>query len=193
MYSMVTMYYDVCTYRRGDKVYRRELIRESFRKDGRVRKRTVANVTNWSEEIKAVLRATLGKGRRAAKSENDLSRVFRTVPGAEVWTDRSVGALYVLQTVAERLGLPEALGSDRSGRPALWQVFARLIDQGARLSAGRLARGEMVEEVPGLGKFTEDDLYENLDWLCAHQQHIEDRLFHLRSSQGERPSLFLYV
>jgi Transposase len=42
--------------------------------------------------------------------------------------------------------------------------------------------------VLGLEKFDEDDLYNNLDWLCENQGKIEDRLF----KRAGNPGLFLY-
>lgn len=80
--------------------------------------------------------------------------------------------LYLLCQLAGRLGLPAILGADRQGRLALWQVLARLRDQGSRLSAVRLARSEAVAELLGLGEFSEDDLYANLDWLSGQQALI---------------------
>lgn len=44
----------------------------------------------------------------------------------------------------------------------------------------------------GLRRFDEDDLYRNLDWLCAQQVQIEDRLFAHRCRERPAPRLFLY-
>src|SRR2546423_6161716 len=89
------------------------------------------------------------------------------------------------------LGDRKALGTTREGQLALWQVIARVIDQGSRLSAVRLAGMHAVCDVLGLETFNEEDLYENLDWLCDQQATIEDRLAQQRL-QGRRPGLFLY-
>jgi len=45
----------------------------------------------------------------------------------------------VVHAVARELGIADALGHTRAGKLALWQVIARVIDQGSRLSAVRLA------------------------------------------------------
>ena len=101
---------------------------------------------------------------------------------------KSAGAVIVLLDLARRIGLIDALGFGRQASLALWQVMARVIDQGSRLSATRLARTHAVAEFMGLS-FDEDDLYANLDWLCEHQEQIEDRLFKLQKSDE---GLFLY-
>src|SRR2546426_10760714 len=69
--------------------------------------------------------------------------------------------------------------------------MARVIDQGSRLSAVRLAMSHAACDVLGLGTFDEDALYENLDWLAGVQASGEDRLFAQRT-QTKPVSLFLY-
>ena len=191
MYIVVTMYYDTCTYGRGSRTYRRELLRESRRVNGKVVKRTVANVTDWPEAVKAALRAALGSDRGEGQPGGLSGRVAGQ-PGFSLCQGRSVGALYLLLEQARQLGLLQALGGERAGRLALWQVLARTQDQGSRLSAVRLARTQMVPELLDLDRFDEDDLYANLDWLCGRQQQIEDSLFRLRYREGTAPGLFLY-
>jgi transposase len=102
-----------------------------------------------------------------------------------------IGAVFCLQAVATRLGLVKALGTDRQGKLALWQVLARLIDQGSRLSAVRLAESHGVCDILGLNAFNEDHLYGNLSWLSEHQEDIEQRLFKQRYG-AVPPRLFLY-
>jgi transposase len=97
--------------------------------------------------------------------------------------------------VVRRSGVVDALGSTRAGKLALWQIIARVIDQGSRLSAGRLAGPHTSCGVLNLEKFNKDDLYKNLDWLCESQAGIEDRLFakHNGKERNEyKQQLFLY-
>jgi hypothetical protein len=70
--------------------------------------------------------------------------------------------------------------------------LARIIDQGSRLSAVRLAQVHAACDVVGIRRgFDENDLYQNLSWLCQHQTQIEQRLFAARHAQN-KPELFLY-
>ena len=43
---------------------------------------------------------------------------------------RSVGAVWTVYQVSKRLGLEHALGKDFQGKLAMWQVIARVINQG---------------------------------------------------------------
>src|SRR5262249_10667645 len=103
----------------------------------------------------------------------------------------SFGAVWTVYQVARRLGIEQVLGTTRAGKLALWQVIARVIDQGSRLSAVRLAMAHAACDILGLGTFDEDALYENLDWLAGAQTRIEERLFSQRQ-QTKTASLFFY-
>jgi hypothetical protein len=103
----------------------------------------------------------------------------------------SFGAVWTVYHIARRLGIEQALGTTREGKLALWQVIARVLDQGSRLSAVRLAMSHAACDVLGLGPFDEDALYENLDWLAHRQAAVEDTLFAKRT-RTKPVSLFLY-
>ena len=106
----------------------------------------------------------------------------------------SVGALFTVFQIAERLGIVDVLGNDFQAKLALWQVCARVIEQGSRLSAVRMANLHAVTSILQFKQgFTENDLYDNLKWLAKHQQSIEDKLFtHRYPKKDTAPNLFLY-
>jgi|WetSurSiteA1Bulk_404760.scaffolds.fasta_scaffold23404_1 hypothetical protein len=169
-YSVLTMYVDESTVRQGERIYTRYLLRESYREGKKVRHRTVANLSQCSpEEIAAI--------RLALRHKKDLAELKGRTTPVSLTQGLSVGAVWLLYDLARQLGISDALGSSRQGRLALWQVIARVIDQGSRLSAVRLAGSHAACDVLGLGRFDEDDLYANLDWLSENQPGIEDRLF----------------
>jgi len=55
----------------------------------------------------------------------------------------------------------------------------------------RLADEHAVCELLGVDPFTEDELYQALDWLCEQQDTIEKKLFR-KTFGGQAPTLFLY-
>ena len=74
------------------------------------------------------------------------------------------------------------------------QVIARVLDQGSRLSAVRLAREHAAGDVLGFSEgFSEDDLYVNLGWISAHQEDIERRLFSFRGPSASRDIFFFFL
>lgn len=178
------MYLDTSTIKQKGKIYTRHLLRESYREDGKVRHRTIANLNRCSEnEISAI--------RLALRHKENLHQLISLKESVSFQQGLSMGAVWVIYDMAKQLGIVEALGTNREGKLALWQVIARVINQGSRLSAVRLAGGHAACDILGLEKFNEDDLYKNLDWLCEKQTIIEDRLYR-KDYQGRKGGLYLY-
>jgi transposase len=184
-YIVLIMYLDRSRTTVNGKTYSRVLLRQSYRQDGKVKHRTIANLSACSdEEIEAV--------ELAFKHKKDLASLQPSSPGPlHLRQGLCFGAVWVLHELAERTGIIAALGSDRQGSLALWQVIARAIDQGSRLSAVRLACSHAACDVLGLDSFSEDQLYPNLAWLAENQVPIEQRLFEHFHPNG-CPELFLY-
>jgi transposase len=157
------------------------LLRESFRDGGKVRTRTLANLTSWAPERVNALR-------RALKGEFD---GFTGAPQPVCGLIFAV--LFALKQLAERIGLFQVLGSERWAKLVLFLILARVAAQGSRLSAVRWATQHAVAETLGLKHFDEDDLYEALDRLAEEQEDIEDALYHRTARQrGGTPTVVLY-
>ena len=178
------MHLDTIRSSKNGRHYFCHLLRETFREKGKVKHRTIANLSHCPEdEIEAI--------RLALKHKGNLAELAGLQDGLAMRQGLSVGAVFVLHSIAKRLGIAAALGTTQQAKRALWQVLARVIDQGSRLSAVRLAGGHAACDVLGLEPFNEDDLYANLDWLAENQARIEDRLFGKRHPDGNA-QLFLY-
>src|SRR5216683_253051 len=181
---VATMYVDTSHITRGCKTYTRHLLRESYHANGKVLHRTIANVSHCSAAEIAALRLAL-------RHKEDLEHLGNIQDAITLKQGLSFGAVWTVYHVARRLGIEQALGTTREGKLALWQVIARVIDQGSRLSAVRLAMSHPACDILGLGSFDEDALDEKLDWLAGAQAAIEDRLFAQRT-KAKPINLFLY-
>lgn len=177
------MYLDTSILRKNGKVFTRHLLRTSFREHGTVKHKTIANVSACSDQEIAAIRLAL-------KHKHNLAAVA-SIADVQIVLGKRIGAAWVVHVLAERLGIARALGTDREGKLALLQVLARVIGQGSRLSAVRLAQRHALCEIIGIQKLDEDDLYDNLGWLSTQQEAIEQRLFAGRFPQTV-PTLFLY-
>jgi transposase len=175
--------------RQGKKVYEQILLRESYREPGAprsaVKKRTLLNLTSYApKDIQAI--------EFALKHKNDLPKLRQLLAGQiEMKPGPSVGAVWVLWRLCQDMGLSKIIGRSRSARLALWLIMARLIDQGSRLSAARLAQEHAGPEILGVTDFDENDLYQAMDWLRRRQDKIENALFALRPPDTGR-RLFFY-
>lgn len=179
------MYVDTSKSKRPDgKVQVRHLLRESHRVNGNVVKKTIANISHLSDSEVEALRLALRHKDELAEL-GIISRDVSTVQGL------SIGGIITLQEVAEKLGITASLGRDTNGKLALWQIMARVIEQGSRLSATRLGLRHSIDQLLDIEGFNEDKLYANLKWLSTKQSSIEDALFRFRY-KGKKPSLYLY-
>ena len=177
------MYIDTSHITRGGKTYTRHLLRESYRANGKVLHRTIANVSHCSAaEIEAM--------RLALRHKEELEHLGTIQDAITLKQGVSFGAVWTVYHVARRLGIEKALGTTREGKLALWQVIARVIDQGSRLSAVRLAMSHAACDVLGLGRLMKMPCTRT--WIgWQGPKPVEDRLFAQRT-KTKPVSLFLY-
>src|SRR5215472_18318633 len=153
------------------------LLRESYREGGKVKNRTLANLSSWPEaKVEALSRAL--KGLPPAGLEG-MVEVSRSLPHGHVAA--------VLGTARE-LGVEELIDPARSRQRDLVaaMITAAVIDGSSKLATARGLRPQTAAsslgEVLGLQACDEDDLYAAMDWLLPRQRRIEDALAarHLR-------------
>jgi len=151
------------------KVFKTVLLRKSYREDGKVKNRTVANLSTCTEEEIGSIKTALNSKNKTIQFENSIE----IIPG------KSVGGVFVIYEMARKLGIVEALGSSFHGQLALWLIIARILEQGSRLSSTRLDSIYDIASVINLKRgFDENNLYDSLHWLDANQNDIENTLFH---------------
>lgn len=148
------------------------LLRESYREGGRVRKRTLCNLSNWPEATIEGLRGVL-RGGTVIAPDRDAFTITRSLPHGHVAA--------VLGT-AQRIGLDRILGLDgnRCRDLVLALIVSRILDPTSKLAAARAlssaTASSSLGEALGLGCVDEDGLYAALDWLQERQPAIETQL-----------------
>src|SRR5271155_268608 len=129
------------------------LLRESHRKGGKVRTKTLANLSHFSPDRIEALRLAL-KG----EFDNRVYGVSQSIPQI----GKTFGTYFALKCMADELGLTKALGKDVEGVLSLFLVLSRVAHRGSRLSAVRFAENHAVADILGIPDFDEDDLYKAL-------------------------------
>lgn len=163
------MYIDTSYFTSSGKQYVRHLLRESYREDGKVKKRTIASLNHCSEdEIQAMKLALKHKGNLSA---------LGSIKDVETSQGKSIGALHVIQSLAKQLGILDGLGRGEEGKRAFWQIYSRLVAQGSRQTSIRLRETHETRLVEKFPSIHEKALYKNLAWLSEQQESIEKRLF----------------
>ena len=148
------------------------LLRESYREAGKVKNRTLANLSSWPEAKVDALSRVL-KGQPPAAALDGAFEITRSLPHGHVAA--------VLGTLRE-LDLEELIDPvpSRCRDLVTAMAVAQVIDPGSKLAIARGLRdataASSLGEVLGLGACDEDDLYAAMDWLRARQERIEDAL-----------------
>jgi len=149
------------------------LLRQSYREDGKVLNRTLANLSDWPAEKIQSLRAVL-RGDRLVPAGEGGFEIRRSLPHGHV-----VAAL----ATARRIGLDDLLprrGSKRHRSLAFGLIIARLLDPAAKLATARMldiaTASHSLSEVLDLGSVTAGELYATLDWLGSEEAFIETTL-----------------
>lgn len=161
------------------------LLRESSRVDGKIVKRTLANLSSWPASQIDALRRVLK--RESLVSPTDAWQILRSSPHGHV-----AAALGTLR----RLGLEPILSRSRGPERDLVvaMIVARILEPASKLATARAFHPETATSslaaVLGLDEtIDETQLYRSLDWLLQRQQSIENALAKRHLSEG---SLILY-
>jgi hypothetical protein len=157
------------------------LLRESYRENGKVMNRTLANLSDWPAEKVQSLRAVLRGDRLAPVGEGGFE-IRRSLPHGHV-----VAAL----ATARQIGLDDLLprrGTKRHRALAFGLIIARLLDPAAKLATARMldtaTASHSLGEVLDLGSVTARELYATLDWLVSEQAFIETVLARRHLKEG---------
>ncbi len=208
---------------KNGKSYESVLLRESFRVGSKVSSRTLAVLTKLPKWLISTIESAINhrnddSSPPSQTSPADSIAALNQVPNSPVIVEQaeSFGALWLVKSLADKLGISKALAPDNCPKSdrldcdhdfsqiALWRVCARVLNPGISL----LGTTRLVAQSAALRLFSwqqswcEDDLYERHGaWLDHRQSHIEKNLWRKNHPRAKSPSqtpqkpsedLFLY-
>lgn len=165
------------------------LLREAYREDGKIVKRTIANISDWPMDKVEALRVLLKSngGMQVVPTGDMPMDVVRSVP---------IGHVAAVLGAMQRLDLAGIIGLDGAvGARVQALIAARILDPQSKLATAQgldAADGgwtQGLSDALGLGPVEADDLYAAMDALEARQAGIERGLVHRHLQDG---SLVLY-
>jgi len=157
------------------------LLREGWRDGPRIRKRTLANLTDWPPAQIQALRAVL-------KGDYDL--VAAPAPGFTIARTRPHGHLAATLGTLRQLGLERLLAPARSPErdAVVAMIVARILEPRSKLATARHLHGATLASTLGelldLSACDEELLYRAMDWLLPRQAQIEQALAQRHLSEG---------
>jgi len=173
------MYIEELKKKQGNKIYRSILIRESYRDNGKVKHRTIANISKLPVEHVRQLKASL-RGEKGDFKVSDLG----------VGSSYEYGGSFTLRELAKDIGLDTAIFS----RKTQWRenimamISGRILHQGSKLNLVNTYMDTALWEIAG-HKFgvrpdVEKDCYKPMDELLKRKDIIERKLAKKHLKQG---------
>ncbi len=143
------------------------LLREGWREGGKVRKRTLANLSHLPAHVIELIR-------RSLKGET-------FVPAAdafEIVASRHHGHVIAVRMAMRKLGFGKLIASRPSRERDLVEamVAARILEPDSKLATTRWWHTTSLPEVLSVADADEDALYSAMDWLLERQERVEKRL-----------------
>ena len=143
------------------------LLRESYREDGKVKKRTLANLSHFPlDQVDTLGRAL--KGEKLAPADS----LF------EVNDSKLHGHVKAVQLAMKRLGFDKLVSakSSRERDLVVAMVAVRILEPDSKLATTRWWNNTTLPEDLGVHDADEDELYAAMDWLLDRQRKIEKKL-----------------
>ncbi|MFI5268853.1 MAG: IS1634 family transposase, partial [Chloroflexota bacterium] len=162
--------------RQGEREYRSILVRSSYREGGKVKKRTLANLSHLPPATVEVIRRSLAG--ETLLGADDRLVVQRSWPHGHV-----AAAL----GTARQLGLAALLDPHPSRQRdlALAMVVARVLEPASKLATSQLWDSTSLGQTLAVEDADANDLYTALDWLVERQRAIEQRLAERHLKAGD--------
>ena len=168
---LVSMYVDKVPNRESKPCF---LLRESYREGGKVKKRTLANLSHLPEHAIEGLKILLKKGSLVnLPALKDSFEIKRSLPH---------GHVKAVLEVAKSIGLANIISSKPSEKLQLVMamIISRIIYPKSKLSTSRgldtETRNSTLSQELGIEECSSDDLYKAMDWLIKRQSRIEKKL-----------------
>ncbi len=145
------------------------LLREGYRENGKVKTRTLANLSSLPPQAIEALRRSL-KGQNLVSVEESFEIVQDGSPAH--------GHVEAVMTAMRRLGFSRLVcsRSSRQRNLVIAMVVARILEPKSKLETTRWWSDTTLPETLDIRDADEDDLYNAMDWLLLRQKHIEKKL-----------------
>lgn len=152
------------------------IIREGYRENGKVKNRTIANISHWPKEKIEALRLVL-KGKKLA----EVDKLF------EKLESKHHGHVQAVLKVIDLLGLDKLISAKHCPERDIIVavIVARLCSPDSKLAMTRWWNDTTLPDLLGLEGVDEKDIYQSMDWLLERQGRIEKKLAKRHLSDGD--------
>ena len=163
-----------------DTTYTTTLLRQTYREDGKVKHRTLANLSALPEPVVELVR-------RALKGET----LLPASEALQIVASHAHGGVWAVLSIIRQIGLDTLIGGDSAWRSlVLGMIIARLVEPGSkRFTASYWQQTTLPALLSIPDTLSVNALYDAMDTLLAQQSRIESRLAKRHLTDG---ALVLY-
>jgi len=172
------MYVTVTRKKYKDHYHEQILLRESYRENGKVKSRTLLNLTNKpKEQVEAIIAALKNKDDIVISAKNQSQ-------------GKTIGLSYVIIFIMRLLGVIKAIGNSFEAKIALTLIASRVAIQSSRLQALFWVKEDKILDLLKFDaqekeRLNDKTVYKGLDYLQENQEKIEKKLF--KAYYGKNP------
>jgi transposase len=167
---------------KSGKEVKRAVLRHSYREDGVVKKKNIANLSSLSDEELDAIEIAL-------KSKKNISELI-DFSKQEISTDKYFGALNAVIQIFNKLKISTVLEKFEYADIIKWLIFCRLTHQSSVSQSFRLKDNYFTQTLLSLENKSINDFYKTYEYLSQNQQEIENQLFKKQKKSTE--NIFLY-
>jgi len=186
--NRVKMYIAITKKKYKDTYHQQILLRESYREDGKVKTRTLLNLTNKPKEQVEAMAAAL-----KIKNKDEI------ITAKQQFQGKTIGFTSVIIFIMNFFGIIKVIGKKFEAKIALVLIAAAIVSRSSRLQALFWAKDE--DKILDLLKFNQDEkdklntktIYLGLDYIYENQQKIEDKLFKIYYGDNPPKKVFYDV
>lgn len=158
------------------------LLRESYRENGKVKTRTLANITHLgAHKIDALRRALSGSPPAAGSPLPESFRISRSLPHGHVASVLGCLRNLHLDSIVDPV-------ASRQRDLVMAMIVARILEPASKLATARGLHSDTLHHSLGqvlkLDSADETELYQAMDWLLPRQARIEQELARRQLSHG---------
>ena len=182
--GVASMYVESIKTKKNEKIYTTHLIRETYRENGKIKHKTIANISHLPIEIILKLKQML-------KNKDKNYNVDNIYDGSSY----EYGASYAFLSLAKELNLDKMISSKMTQHTSniLTMIIGRILYQGSKLSLVNLYKDSAMWYLAGheLGQRpnVDKDCYAAMDFLLTRKSKIESTLAKKHLTNG---NLVLY-
>jgi len=167
---------------KSGKLVKRAILRHSYRENGIVKNKNIANLSSLSDQELDAIEIAL-------KHKNNIS-VLEDFTNQEIVSGKYFATFYAFNQIMKKLNISNILEQYKNADIIKWLIFCRLMHQSSVSESFRLKEDYYTQNLLSIDNVNINDFYKSYEYLAENQDKIEEKLFRIQNKTTE--NIFLY-